>query len=110
MRQWDDFFTVVSLVKQSLEKAFPPPAILTKPAIFECVVHNLADRYVLVRKIQTLIDKLIGASEIRNGYGRHIYLYDDLAERAKKQQLWLKGLFVFELLFHTATSLSKFAM
>ena len=51
----------------------------------------------------------MGYVEIPNGFGRHIYIWGPV-ESIAKGRLWLKGLFVFEIFFHTATTLSKFAM
>ena len=48
--------------------------------------------------------------ELRSGFGRHIYIYDDPVVRAEKAGSYLREQYVFEIFFHTATTLSKFAM
>ncbi len=52
---------------------------------------------------------LISLAEIHNGLGRHIYVFGpvDGIERGK---MVLKGLFVFEIFFHTATTFSKLSV
>ena len=64
----------------------------------------------MIYRVSIVAEWLIKNVEIRNGYGRHIYIYDDPAVRAEKSSSWLKGLYTFEFFFHTATTLSKFAM
>ena len=48
-------------------------------------------------------------AEIRNGYGRHIYVWPTniMLEKVRR---WLRVFVVFELMFHTATTLSKYSM
>ncbi|MDI1491216.1 MAG: hypothetical protein OHK93_002423 [Ramalina farinacea] len=48
--------------------------------------------------------------ELPNGYGRHIYIWQPATELARKERSWLRTFFVFELFFHTATTLSKFSI
>ena len=48
-------------------------------------------------------------TEIPNGFGRHIDIFSP-AQRVVNTRLWLKGLFVFQIMAHTATTLAKFAM
>ena len=50
---------------------------------------------------------LIVSTVMRYGFGRHIYIFDDGELRARQ---WFKTFFVFEFLFHTSTSLAKFAV
>ena len=52
---------------------------------------------------------LIRLTEIPDGFGRHIYIFAP-DERVEKIRSWLKDLFVFEIFFHIATTLSKLAM
>lgn len=55
------------------------------------------------------MQSLIKIAELPEGFGRHIYIFAP-ADRIVKTRLWLKSLFVFEIFFHIATSLSKIAM
>ena len=73
------------------------------------MLRYIVHRYVSVLQIYLVIDVLIRLAEVRNGFGRHIYVFGpvDAIERGK---IVLKGLFVFEIFFHTATTFSKLSV
>lgn len=73
------------------------------------MLHHIVHRYVSVFQIYLVIAMLISLAEIHNGLGRHIYVFGpvDGIERGK---MVLKGLFVFEIFFHTATTFSKLSV
>ena len=91
--------------KRTLHKYTP----LTKLDLLERMLHHMVDRYSVAFEISTAVGSLIAVAEIPNGFGRHIYIFGPV-EGLEKTKSWMKGLFVFELVFHTATTLSKFAM
>lgn len=71
---------------------------------------DMVIRYILLSKcILSNVDPLIYSIELHNGFGRHIFIYSP-DEQIIKASAWLRGLWVFELVFHTATTISKFAM
>ncbi|KAL8858723.1 MAG: hypothetical protein Q9178_004811 [Gyalolechia marmorata] len=47
--------------------------------------------------------------ELQHGYGRHIYIWGPIEGPLKVRQ-WRKILYVFELFFHTSTTLAKYSM
>ena len=47
--------------------------------------------------------------ELKHGYGRHIYIWGPIEGPLKVRQ-WRKILYVFELFFHTSTTLAKYSM
>ncbi|KAL8837151.1 MAG: hypothetical protein Q9176_005894 [Flavoplaca citrina] len=47
--------------------------------------------------------------ELKNGYGRHIYIWGEVEGPLKMRQ-WRKILYVFELFFHTSTTLAKYSI
>ncbi|KAL8890628.1 MAG: hypothetical protein Q9192_005843 [Flavoplaca navasiana] len=47
--------------------------------------------------------------QLKNGYGRHIYIWGDVEGPLKERQ-WRKISYVFELLFHTSTTLAKYSI
>lgn len=77
--------------------------------ILKCMLYTLLDRYVWHVRISTIAKSLIKITEIPEGFGRHIYIFAP-ADRVGKTRVWLRDLFVFELFFHIATTLSKIAV
>ncbi|KAF6223058.1 hypothetical protein HO133_001110 [Letharia lupina] len=67
------------------------------------------DLLTVVALIFSTVCCIIWLIEIPNGFGRHIYVFGPVLS-IEKGKLFLKGLFVFEIFFHTATTLSKFAI
>ena len=88
--------------------AFMWKALLTSLGVLQRVLHHFTVGCALVFPISMTVSWLIDVVEIHDGLGRHIdSLGPDLDAKAR---LELKDEFVFELFFHTATGLSKFAM
>lgn len=73
------------------------------------MLYNTVDKYVSVFYNEGIAGLLIDTADIENGFGRHIYIFRPV-DRLEKARLWLRCLFIFELFFHTATTLAKFAV
>ncbi|KAL8821238.1 MAG: hypothetical protein Q9191_007351 [Dirinaria sp. TL-2023a] len=78
-------------------------------AIIVITITSWDDYLTIVALIFSVVGVLIWLIELPNGYGRHIYIWEP-EDRIAKGRRWLKGQFVFELFFHTSTSLAKFAV
>lgn len=72
-------------------------------------MHITVNRYGLGFLFHSIACWLIRTTDRSDGYGRHIYIYGPV-EQVEKVTSFLKRLYVFELIFHTATGLAKFAM
>ena len=73
------------------------------------MLYHVFDRYVMVLRLWTTTQSLTRIVEIPDGFGRHIDIFPP-GDRIGKTRSWLKCLFVFEVFFHIATTLSKVAM
>ena len=106
--QWDDYFAVVALVLSSLRTRCN--SLTDDPRSSRSLAPSSGYAVGQHNSKNSKIQDPKSSAEIPNGYGRHIYIWhpDDMI--IYKKRLWLKGLFIFELFFHTSTTLSKFSM
>ncbi|KAL8977121.1 MAG: hypothetical protein Q9205_007013, partial [Flavoplaca limonia] len=91
---WDDHFSVIAWAFSTLG----------------CVMLLIRKHLFLWLKEQ--YSETIGPDpilELKNGYGRHIYIWGEVEGPLKMRQ-WRKILYVFELFFHTSTTLAKYSI
>lgn len=77
-------------------------------AFLNGMLRIMDDRYVSVFRIYIIADSLIGCAEITHGFGRHIYIYAQAATRV--EEMFLKDVFIIEIIFQGATNISKLSM
>ncbi|KAL8958011.1 MAG: hypothetical protein Q9183_005920, partial [Haloplaca sp. 2 TL-2023] len=66
------------------------------------------DHLAVIAWISSLVPCILWFIALRYGYGRHIYIWGEV-EGPQKARRWLRILYVFELFFHTSTTLAKYS-
>ena len=106
--QWDDHLCLLALVSRLDRRYLPIEAsIVDIKRFYHCPVPPSS---FTVRLLPIISRRgLMIFAELRNGYGRHVYIYNQ-SEQIEKTAAFLRGYWSFQLLFNLALETSKFAM
>ncbi len=66
------------------------------------------DHLAVIAYISDLLPFILWFVSLKYGFGRHIYIFGD--EGPARSRDWLRILWIFELAFHTTTTLAKYSI